>query len=435
MIILDMLRAEILTCVFKRILVSSKHYSLWNDDSMRVFSVFFHPDPSISAVGGAEKRFVETLRILKRRGDVEVTIVESKPSLLWGLGVGCENHEISNPISAHKGGWLGIYVGWIVWSLKALIRCLRIVRGQNYDLVLAPNNTAPNLIPAYFVHHVSHLPLCVIVHHIDVISLFAQPSFSTVYHTYRETGFSRSASLLKTLAFRVILEVLKRCDRCITVSNSTARTLVNNGVPEERVYVTGNGVDVKYIDGFKFEGRKSYTGVFVGRISKEKGVFDLVAAWRRIVEVKDDARLLFVGSGPDIDAVRCRVVELGLERNVVVKGRCADGEMYKLMKASEVFIFPSVFEGWGLTVAEALACGLPVVCYDIPALREVFGKCRSVFLVPIRDVEKLAATVLEVLDVNRTSVLAGTSRNFVKNLSWSKVAMQDLQVLNSCCHN
>jgi len=396
---------------------------------MRIFSVFFHPDPSVSALGGAEKRFVETLRILERRREVDATLVESKPSLL------ARKHEISNPISTLKGGWLIIYVGWIVWTVRAAVRCLRIIRGRKYDVVLAPNNTAPNLIPAYFAHRVSHLPLCVIVHHIDVVPSDVNPSFSTVYHMYRETGFGWSTSFLKSLAFIVILAVLKRCDVCVTVSHSTARALVDNGVPKERVYVSGNGVDVRYIDSFKFAGAKSHDGVFVGRISKEKGVFDLVAAWRRIVDAKNDARLLFVGSGPDIDAVRRTVGELGLERNVEVKGRCVDRELYTSLKASKVFVFPSLFEGWGLAVAEALACGLPVVCYDIPALREVFGKCHSVFFVPARDVEKLASTVLEVLNMKETRTLAEASKTYVQNFSWERIAMRDLQILKSCCPN
>jgi len=399
---------------------------------MRVFSVFFHPDPSISAVGGAEKRFVETLKILKREKEIEITVIEPKPSLSARFGVRCETHELSSPISALRGGWLGIYVEWILWILRTCITCLPIVHGQKYDVILAPNNTAPNLIPAYFVHYVSHLPLCVVVHHIDLISPDAHSNFFMVYHTYRETGFGKFTSFLKALAFLVILAVLRRCDVCITVSNSTARALVNNGVPKERVYVNGNGVNIRYIDSFKFQGGKSYDGVFVGRISREKGVFDLVATWRRIVDMKSDARLLVIGSGPDIHAVSRLVKELSLERNVMIKGRCTDKEMYTLIKASKVFVFPSVFEGWGLAVAEALACGLPVVCYDIPALREVFGKCRSVFLTPTRDIEKLAVTILEVLDMNETRKLAEASKPYIKRFNWKRVAMRDLQIINLC---
>ena len=242
--------------MFKRILLSTKLYSsLRNDDSMQVFSVFFHPDPSVSALGGAEKRFVETLKVFEMQKNVKITVVESQPSLLTGFGVRCEKQEVSNPISALRGGWVGIYVGWIMWSLKALIRCLQVAGWKKFDVVLAPNNTGPNLIPAYFFHHLSHIPLCVVVHHLDVVSPFFKSNFSTMYHSYRETGFGRSTSLLKALAFVTILALLKRCDICITVSDFTARALVNNGVTEERIFVSGNGVDMKHIDSFKVKGK------------------------------------------------------------------------------------------------------------------------------------------------------------------------------------
>jgi glycosyltransferase involved in cell wall biosynthesis len=139
-----------------------------------------------------------------------------------------------------------------------------------------------------------------------------------------------------------------------------------------------------------------------------------------------------IGSGPDIEGVKERVEELGLSRHVIVKGRCTDEEMYRLMKTSEMFVFPSMFEGWGLAVAEALACGLPVVCYDIPALREVFGGCTSVFFVPVRHVEALVEAILKVAEINREGILTGASMRFVERFKWSRVAEQDLRVLRSC---
>jgi len=297
-------------------------------------------------------------------------------------------------------------------------------------VVLAPNNTLPNLVPAYFVRFVSRLPLCVVVHHVDVLSPVVAPGFFRVYYTYRGVGFDIFASLLKSLAFFVILAFLRRSDVCVAVSNSTAEALVRNGVPRERVYVNGNGVDIKYISSFEFGGDKLYDGVFVGRVSKEKGVFDLVKAWRRVVDVKDDARLLIIGSGPDIYGVKNMVRMLGLEKNAVIRGGCSDKDMYTSMKASRVFVFPSVFEGWGLAVAEALACGLPVVCYDILALREVFGECESVFFVPVKDVGRLACAVLGVLETSGLERLAEVSRRFVKRFDWSRVAMKDLETIS-----
>jgi len=400
---------------------------------MRVLSIFFHPDPTVTAVGGAEKRFVETLKILTKKG-VDATVLESKPSLLSRFGVGCEVLELSSSTSTFLYGWLGIYFVWLLWTLRACVRCLPIVSSRKYDVVFAPNNTLPNLLATFLIHIVSRLPLCVVVHHVDLLSPYGNSSFSAINCVYRRIGYGKLVSFLKTTAFFVMVRLLRCCDACIAVSVSTANALKKNGIAEERVHVGGNGVDIDHINSFKLRGKKSHDGVFVGRIAKEKGIFDLVKTWRKVVSVRSDARLLIIGSGPDIYELRRMVEKFGLDGNVVVKGRCSDREMYTLMKASRLFVFPSYFEGWGLAVAEALACGLPVVCYDIPALREIFGGCSSIFFVPVGEVESLAVSVLGVLEMNDTRQLAEASRAYAKCYNWKKVAVRDLQIIEFLVH-
>ncbi|MEM2961165.1 MAG: glycosyltransferase, partial [Candidatus Bathyarchaeia archaeon] len=397
---------------------------------MKVFSIFFHPNPSWSAFGGAEKRFVETLKNFDE-GDLKFTILESEPSLLKRFKY---NHQvymlpflISSPTS--KKSWLNTYFDWILWILRACIKSLKIIQNDSYNLILSPNNTAPSIIPAYFVSRMSHLPLYIIVHHLDLPSPSIKPTFHNIYNIYRCSGFSRPVSLLKTLAFLVIIAILRSAEICIAISRSTATLLSNIGVPEERIHLSGNGVDIDYIEGFKFEGEKEYEGVFVGRISREKGIFDLVRAWKRIVQTNREARLIIIGSGLDLMELNRTVKELDLENNIIIKGPCSDRDMYTLMKGSKVFIFPSRFEGWGLAVAEALACGLPVVCYDIPALHEVFQGCASVFLVPLGNIDMLASTTLRLLEMKETRELAEISKKYVKRFSWKKVAKRDLEII------
>jgi glycosyltransferase involved in cell wall biosynthesis len=101
------------------------------------------------------------------------------------------------------------------------------------------------------------------------------------------------------------------------------------------------------------------------------------------------------------------------------------------MKASKVFLFPSRFEGWGLAVDEALACGLPVVCYNIPALREVFGRRNSVFFIPVGDTGRFAEAVEEVLSEDSLCELEATSKEYAKHLSWETVALNDLHIIRT----
>jgi len=399
---------------------------------LRVFSVFFHPSPAVTAVGGAEKRFIETSRVFVEKG-LKMVVLESTPSLLKDGHVFCRVYAQRSLFSAGKG-WLTIYLGWVLWILVVCFRSVRLIRRERCQLILAPNNTVPNLFPAYFAHVVTRLPLCVITHHMDVMTEESHQNFQTVYATYRKVGYSSSVSFLKALAFFAIVRMLRKSDACIAVSNFTARTLVQLGIASGKIVVSGNGVDLEFIQKFK-AGRKKWDAVFVGRVAKEKGVFDILEAWREVVLEKGSARLLVVGSGPDLQGVRAVVDESGLLDNVVVRGRVGDAEMYALMKAGRVFVFPSRFEGWGLAVAEALACGLPVVCYDIPALREVFGECKSVFLVPLGDVKKLSATIMGILKMEKRdySELAELSKDYAGRFGWQEVALKDLQAIRRLC--
>ena len=120
-----------------------------------------------------------------------------------------------------------------------------------------------------------------------------------------------------------------------------------------------------------------------------------------------------------------------MEGKVLLHGKCSDFELYSLLKSSKIFIFPSVFEGWGLAVAEALACSLPVVAYDIPALRENFGKCQSVFFIRPKNLRELSLMVLELLNLSRKKRvrLGEKSRIFSRKFSWETVAEKDLEAL------
>jgi glycosyltransferase involved in cell wall biosynthesis len=193
---------------------------------------------------------------------------------------------------------------------------------------------------------------------------------------------------------------------------------------------SSNGVDVNLIESIKAL-KKQYDGVFVGRIARDKGVFDLVQAWKLISFNWPSSQLLIIGSGPDFFELTSMVKDSGMASNIILRGSCKDIELYKLMKASRLLVLPSRFEGWGMAVGEALACGLPVVCYNIPALREVFGKCRSVFFVPAGDTGKLAKMTEKILKDCDSSELEKTSKEYVKSFSWNTVALRDMQILKN----
>jgi glycosyltransferase involved in cell wall biosynthesis len=395
---------------------------------LRIFAVFFHPRADFTAVGGAEKRFLRVLKVWGGKG-VDVSVVESSPALVSACCPSFETREIASPVSAYGKGLNSIYLEWVLWVVKACIRCSRILKEKRQDIILSPNNTPPNLIVAYFVHVLSRLPLVVTVHHFDFPNTGEKANLASAYRIYRDAGFGSNIALVKALTFSIMLVLVKRADRLITVSNYTARFLLKNDIPKDKIGVSGNGIDTDLIEQSAAE-KKIYEGIFVGRISRDKGVFDLVQIWKLIVADKPDFRLVVVGNGPDVAKLKALIRQNGLSSNIILKGRCTDMNLFALMKASKVFLFPSKFEGWGLAIGEALACGLPVVCYDIPALREIFGDCRSVFFVGSNNTAGFARSCQDILSRDDLESLRTISEQYIRRFDWTEVAATDLQFID-----
>jgi glycosyltransferase involved in cell wall biosynthesis len=400
------------------------------ESSLRVFVVFFHPRDSVTAMGGAEKRFVETLKVFGREQDVEIDVLEATSSLLKGPEIKCKRDSVL--LGFHGKGWLGTYLEWALWILKAFRRSFYLFRQSRPHVILLPNNTLPGLILGYLNSVAFKVPMSVVVHHVDTPFSKSGSKDASLYSSYLNLKYSMLVSLSKTIAACMTLSLLKRVKGIIAVSNFTAEALRSNGVSGTRIVVSGNAVDLDSIDKAKpHSHEKVFDGVFVGRIAKEKGILDLLRVWKNVVRVRKDAKLLVIGRGLEYSLVKKKICALDLENKVFLRGRCSDTELYSLLKSSRLFIFPSVFEGWGIAVAEALACGLPVVAYDIPALREVFGRCKSVFLVPVKNNASMTSTVLDILNLNKEEWfdLSRRSRLYCEQFSWEKIARKDLELL------
>lgn len=398
--------------------------------SHRVFVVFFHPGALVTAMGGAERRFVEIMKKFCREDDLEITVLESAPSLLASPEITCKNYLLS--LSFRGKGWLSVYLGWILWIIRACLKSFSIFSSVKPNVIFVPNNTLPNLISGYVLGFIFQLPICVVVHHIDTPFCKGGLKDSSLYSSYCNMKYSKLVSLAKTFAFYITLPLLKRPEAIIAVSNFTAKTLKVHGVSGSKVFVSGNAIDLDFISKVKpHVDEKVFDGVFVGRIAKEKGIFDLLKVWKKVVKVRKNAKLLIIGSGLELPFLKEKIVVSGLAGKVLVRGRCNDRELYSLLRSSKVFVFPSLFEGWGVAVAEALACGLPVVAYDIPALREVFGELESVYLVPVKDIGRMVSTVLRILELgeNEWSRFSRFSKSFARRFRWEKVAKKDLRVL------
>jgi glycosyltransferase involved in cell wall biosynthesis len=194
---------------------------------------------------------------------------------------------------------------------------------------------------------------------------------------------------LHTLRNRLVTGIqmrvgVRRCDIVITDSNSTARDLaVRYPWLRERIRVIHLSVAAHFrpasserIDALRrqYQLVRPYV-LFVGHQEPRKNLLALLEAVRLCRErgVWDHDLVLAGRRGPETSALRRRASELDLEADVRHLGVVADDDLPVLMSGATLFVYPSLTEGFGLPVLEAMACGVPTVTTDDKALREVAG--------------------------------------------------------------
>jgi glycosyltransferase involved in cell wall biosynthesis len=133
----------------------------------------------------------------------------------------------------------------------------------------------------------------------------------------------------------------------------------------------------------------------VGRLNYGKGQHWLVPMMKPALEKHPKAKLILVGDGQDRQVLTESIRSLGLESSVIMLGQRSD--VTQLLNIADLFVFPSLTEGFPLAVLEAMAAGKVMVGFRLPSFRECVEEEKSGVLVPIGDSEALTKAVLEVL--------------------------------------
>ena len=241
---------------------------------------------------------------------------------------------------------------------------------------------------------------------------------------------------LKTRFFPVyralMHEIALRTDAVATGSESAKRDIVRLlGIPEDRIAVAPDGVDGRYGPGGEKPSARGgpKTVLYVGRSDPYKNLPGLVEVFARLVREEGvDARLRIVGP-PDARYPEAGETarRLGVVDRVERAGYLDDAGLVQAYRDADVLALLSRYEGFGLPVAEAMACGTPVVCSNAASLPEVAGNAAR--LVAPDDVAGAAAALKAVLtDPAEAARLRAAGLAQAKKFSWRTAAESILRL-------
>lgn len=185
----------------------------------------------------------------------------------------------------------------------------------------------------------------------------------------------------------------KAADRVICYTEEEKEEVARLGVDRRKIVVIHNGIDTSL---FKPGDRQGNGGrlLWIGRFVPGKGVEYLIDAFSEAVKVKPWLKLMMIGNGPGLPAMKEKIRLLGLSDKITIKKFIPNTELSAVYQDADVFVLSSLMEGVPRTILEAMSSGLPIVCTELPQLRHIVDQCG--LMVPLKDSKALAKMILLV---------------------------------------
>lgn len=258
------------------------------------------------------------------------------------------------------------------------------------------------------------------------------------YPQYSQKLFGQRASFHRTK------RTAWRARKVVTISEHSAHDIESlYGLPRNRIVVIPCGVSEDFQPavgeqnlaavGQRFGLSTERFILFVGGADPRKNHQTLLKAYARRADRLKGHRLVLVGDihhrfGDLLQTVQT----LGLEHRVVCTGRLPIGDIRLLYSHADLFVFPSIYEGFGMPVLEAMACGAPVITSNCTALPEVAGD--AAVLVNPEDTEELGEAIVRVLE-DRTLHATLKEKGFerAKQCTWERAARRTLALYREMC--
>jgi len=305
------------------------------------------------------------------------------------------------------------------YSLAEQTRFYFFLRQEKLDLMHFPHFNAPIFYTKPFVVTIHDLTLH--------------------YYPYKE--YSPRWSLKKQIeiwVYRFLMgRVVKNAKRIIAVSENTKKDLIKEyalkpekittiyeGVPETFQKSTQEGIEaVKKKYGI-MKNYLLYTGVW----RSHKNLLKLIEAFKLILDAGQDVQLVLTGKkDPAYPEIPDLIQKLGLQAKVILTGFVDDADLVPLMSGATIYVFPSLYEGFGLPPLEAMALGVPVACSNNSSLPEVVGNAAVTF--DPRNAQDMADKIIGILkspELLKTLETRGYEN--VRRFSWKTMARQILEI-------
>jgi len=272
-----------------------------------------------------------------------------------------------------------------MWQTYKILKERVNVRSSFRNILYSSTNILPDILPAYFAKKRNKDAIWIArVHH-----LIPPPHKREGKIIVNIVSF-----LMQTLA---LFMIKSKADITIVLNEQLKKDLEKKGFLREKLRVLGGGIEFDQISNLIPKEKIKFQGVFLGRLHIAKGIFDAIPIWKQVIDQIPNARLAIIGDGPSDIKIHLeeKIRESGLQANIKLLGYLPYQKVYSIMKQADIFLFLDHEAGWGIAVAEAMACGLPVIGYDNGVLGSAYKSGYK--KIPIGNYRHFAEAIIQLL--------------------------------------
>ncbi len=222
--------------------------------------------------------------------------------------------------------------------------------------------------------------------------------------------------------------LIDNADIAVTVSMRLKEEIISlYKADEKKINIIYNAINKDKFKGIKKNGEQKVV-LYVGRLSVQKGIDNLIKAFKIVSEKEDSALLYIVGEGPELPNLINLSIKLNLADKVIFLGRVPDEEIETLYSIANVFVMPSVSEPFGIVALEAIASNVPTIVSTQSGVSEII---RNTLKVDFWDTEQMADLILGVLDYNQINKeISKNAYRELENITWEKAAEKFIALYN-----
>ncbi len=272
------------------------------------------------------------------------------------------------------------------------------------------------------------------------------------FYKFPELTFPEKSRLLKT----IVPNVLKEAKKIIAVSKSTAKDLQEIfNLDAKKIEIIYHGIDQRFFKKRtlseikkvkkKYNIQKNYL-FFLGTLESRKNIMRIIEAYERFrdrliqplsntgskIKINQNIfskyQLVLVGAeGHDFKKIKTKIADSDYKNDIILPGYIEADDLGTLFSGASLFVFPSLYEGFGLPILEAMAKEVPIVSSNISSIPEVAKN--AAILVDPYNVAQIAQAIYVLLgDKNLQKKLIAKGQIRVKNFTWEKCARKTLNV-------